>query len=541
MKLRSGIALLTLLVAACTSARAPTETPVPAPPPPPTAPPPSPATTLREAPDDWLMHDPQAANGLPGTGVERAYRELLAGRQPARTVVVAVIDGGVDTAHVDLAENLWRNPRETPGNGRDDDGNGYVDDVHGWNFLGDVHHDRFEVTRLYAQCTGAATGPEAPDSLQCENIEIDFEKEKAEAEQILGQVREIDQALAMSLPMLHEALGTDSITRETVEALRPESQDVQRARSIYLQLAANGITPEVVEDAKEEYESRLEYKLNPSFNPRRSVGDDPSDLSERDYGSADVMGPDASHGTHVAGIIAAVRGNGIGVDGIASGVQIMAVRAVPDGDEHDKDVANAIRYAADNGAHIINMSFGKGYSPQKDVVDEAVEYAESRGVLIVHAAGNDGEDLGANPSFPTRSYEDGGTAANWIEVGASSWNVDSLAATFSNYGDAEVDLFAPGVEILSTSPGGGFERQQGTSMAAPVVTGVAALLMAYYPELTAADVKRIILASVTPYASRSVPSPGTGTPVPFRSLSVTGGVVNAYAAIRMAQETSTGR
>jgi subtilisin family serine protease len=162
-------------------------------------------------------------------------------------------------------------------------------------------------------------------------------------------------------------------------------------------------------------------------------------------------------------------------------------------------------------------------------------------VLIVHAAGNDGEDLGANPSFPTRSYEDGGTAANWIEVGASSWNVDSLAATFSNYGDAEVDLFAPGVEILSTSPGGGFERQQGTSMAAPVVTGVAALLMAYYPELTAADVKRIILASVTPYASRSVPSPGTGTPVPFRSLSVTGGVVNAYAAIRMAQETSTGR
>jgi subtilisin family serine protease len=266
------------------------------------------------------------------------------------------------------------------------------------------------------------------------------------------------------------------------------------------------------------------------------VGDNPADLSERVYGSADVMGPDATHGTHVAGIIAAARGNGVGVDGIAPRVQIMAVRVVPDGDEHDKDVANGIRYAVDNGAQIINMSFGKAFSPHKSAVDEAVKYAESKGVLLIHAAGNDGEDLGENPSFPTRAYEGGGSAANWIEVGASSWKVDSLATTFSNYGRGQVDLFAPGLDILSTVPGGGFERQDGTSMAAPVVTGVAALLMAYFPDLKAADVKRILLASVSPFGDRNVARPGNGPAVRFGELSATGGVVNAFSAIRMAAQ-----
>jgi subtilisin family serine protease len=480
------------------------------------------------------MRDVQA-NGLPGTSVERAYRELLASREPARTVVVAVIDGGVDTAHVDLKDNLWRNARETPGNGTDDDGNGFVDDVHGWNFLGNVEHDRLEVTRLYAQCSqGGATGPAQP--LQCDVVNSAYQKERAEAEQILGQVRNIDEALSFALPALRTALGTDSLSVERVQALRSDQRDVQQARSIYLQLAANGISPKDVEDAKEEYQSQLDYKLNPTYDPRATVGDNPADLSERVYGSADVMGPDATHGTHVAGIIAAARGNGVGIDGIASRVQIMAVRVVPDGDEHDKDVANGIRYAVDNGAQIINMSFGKAFSPHKSVVDEAVKYAESKGVLLIHAAGNDGEDLGEKPSFPTRSYQAGGSAANWIEVGASSWKVDSLATSFSNYGRAQVDLFAPGLDILSTVPGGGFERQDGTSMAAPVVTGIAALLMSYFPELKAADVKRILLASVTPYGDRNVARPGSGQPVRFGELSATGGVVNAFAAIRMAAQ-----
>jgi len=212
---------------------------------------------------------------------------------------------------------------------------------------------------------------------------------------------------------------------------------------------------------------------------------------------------------------------------------------VPDGDERDKDVANAIRYAVDHGAQVINMSFGKAYSPQKAAVDAAVRYADSAGVLMVHAAGNDGNDLAKEPSFPTPFYEGGGRAQNWIEVGASSWKGrDSLAASFSNYGQAQVDLFAPGVDILSTVPGGGYERESGTSMAAPVVSGIAALLMAHYPSLKAADVKRILLETATRRPDQMVVPPGGGQPVRFGTLSATGGVVNAYEAVRAAERVA---
>ncbi|MGH7505769.1 MAG: S8 family peptidase, partial [Longimicrobiales bacterium] len=462
---------------------------------------------MAEAPEDWQLLD-ESADHVPGAAVAKAYGELLAGREPERTVVVAVIDGGVDTAHVDLRGQLWQNPDETAGNRIDDDGNGYVDDVRGWNFIGgadgtSVQHDTWEVTRLYAACTGAeAAPPNATEPESCSAIVSDFESDRAEATQLLGRVREIAGILNAALPHLRAAAGTDSLTRERVEALRGGGPDVQRARSVYLQLAANGITPKDVEEARKELESRVEYKLNPSFDPRATVGDDYGDVEDHVYGNRDVMGPDAKHGTHVAGIIGAIRGNGVGIDGIAPAVRIMAVRAVPDGDERDKDVANAIRYAADNGAQIINMSFGKAYSPEKALVDEAVRYAESKGVLFIHAAGNDGEDLAQTESYPTRAFLDGGTATNWIEVGASSWKGDSLAAAFSNYGAAQVDLFAPGVDILSTVPGGGYERQDGTSMAAPVVTGVAALIMAYYPRLDAAGVKRVLLESATSYADK---------------------------------------
>jgi subtilisin family serine protease len=294
----------------------------------------------------------------------------------------------------------------------------------------------------------------------------------------------------------------------------------------------------MVEEAKEQFEAQAEYSLNPSFETRDIVGDNYANGEERGYGNRDVMGPDASHGTHVAGIIAAARGNGIGMDGIAApNVRIMMIRAVPNGDERDKDVANAIRYAVDNGASIINMSFGKAFSPRKSLVDAAVKYADEQGVLLIHAAGNDGLDLEVEGNFPAREYSDGGQAANWIEVGASNWKVDSLAGSFSNFGQRKVDLFAPGVNILSTVPGGGFEMKDGTSMAAPVVTGVAALLMAYFPDLTAADVKRVLMESATPYADRMVAPPGApAPPVRFGTLSSTGGVVNAYAAVRMILE-----
>jgi subtilisin family serine protease len=268
------------------------------------------------------------------------------------------------------------------------------------------------------------------------------------------------------------------------------------------------------------------------------VGDNYADLTERRYGNRDVTGPDAKHGTHVAGIIGAVRGNNLGIDGVANSVRIMAVRAVPDGDERDKDIANAIRYAVDQGANIINMSFGKAWSPSKPAVDDAAKYADSKGVLIVHAAGNDSEDLSKSPSYPVAKTADGARVARWIEVGASSWKgADTIAAAFSNYGREQVDVFAPGEDILSTVPGGGTSRQSGTSMAAPVVSGLAALIMAYYPELNAQEVKDVILQSATKLGDRTTLRPGEDrAKVAFSTLSSTGGIVNAFNALRAAEQ-----
>ena len=501
-----------------------------------------PAAPPAEAQRNWQLLD-ETIDGVPGISAERAERELLAGKRPARTVLVAVIDGGVDTAHVDLRANLWTNPKEVPGNGRDDDNNGYVDDLHGWNFIGgrdgkDVHYDTFEVTRLYGWCTGAGTnpGPLPPDEKShCEDIKAEFKKTRDETQNNVTQINQIDAVLSQILPILRQAVGTDSLTRATVSAIKPANSQVEQAKTIFLRLAAEGITPKDVAEAKTEYEARLQYALNPAYNPRTIVGDDYNTTAQRGYGNADVMGPDAKHGTHVAGIIGAVRDNSVGVDGIAPEVKVMMVRAVPDGDERDKDIANAIRYAVDNGAQVINMSFGKAFSPQKAAVDSAVRYADAHGVLMVHAAGNDAENADTKPSFPTPNYIGGGRAQNWIEVGASSWKSgEALVAPFSNYGHTLVDVFAPGVDILSTVPGG-YERDSGTSMAAPVVTGLAALLLDYFPNLTAADVKRIILASAVRHSDQTVQKPGGGS-ARFGDLSATGGIVNAYAAIKMAQE-----
>ena len=544
---------LALVLGACSASRgAPVATaPAPATPAPatpaPVTPPPAAAPALTAAPANWQLLD-SATDRVIGTGTLRAKRELLAGRTPARTVTVAVIDGGIDTSHAALRGVLWKNPREVSGNGRDDDANGYTDDDHGWNFIGgrdgrDVNWDTIELTRLYARCTAAPAASPAPlDSAQraeCPAITKEFQAKRQEAQQQLGQVTMVEGMLARTTRILTTALGGDTaLTPAKVQALKPASDTVNAARQLYLRMVASGISQEAIVEAKEDIDGRLKYGFNPSFDPRNIVGDDPANPKERNYGNRNVMGPDAKHGTHVSGIIGAVRVEGdSAVEGVASAVRIMMVRTVPNGDERDKDVANAIRYAVDNGAQIINMSFGKGYSPFKGVVDEAVKYADGKGVLMVHAAGNDGEDLSKSPSFPTPTYADGGRAANWIEVGASGWQgVENLAAPFSNYGKVQVDVFAPGVDILSTVPGGDFERQSGTSMAAPVVSGVAALLMSYFPKLTAADVKKLILDSATRYADAQVTLPGsaTGEKVPFGNLSATGGVVNAYAAVKAA-------
>jgi subtilisin family serine protease len=477
---------------------------------------------------------------VPGAAIDAAHA-LLAGRRPARQVVVAIIDGGVDITHEDMDGVLWTNPRETPGNRTDDDRNGFVDDVHGWNFIGgateSVNHDTFELTRLQAACTGgqAAAGLPSPGPERCAQIATDYQAEVAEVNGQVEQIQQIRQIYPLIVQALRQALGSEP-TPAKVAALRPASAQIAQAQNLYMQLAELGLDEAKLAEQGEAVQNLLRYGLDINFNPRTIVGDNWTNTADKAYGNADVAGPDAGHGTAVASVVAAERGNGLGIDGVADGVRIMSVRTVPNGDERDKDVANAIRYAVDNGANIINMSFGKAYSPQKPAVDEAVRYADQRGVLMIHASGNDGEDLATNESYPRKTYAQSGAANLWIEVGASSWRApDELAASFSNYGAQQVDLFAPGVSIRSAAPGNKYEPNDGTSLAAPVVTGVAALLMAYFPNLDAAAVKRILLDTATNRRDTMVTRPGgMAGPIRFGDLSVTGGVVNAEAAVRAA-------
>jgi subtilisin family serine protease len=530
-----------LLLAACARA---TPTPEPAPsapveaqpvqqPPITVSPPaePAPLPTADTARADWHRLDYDTDRVL-GVGSERAISELLAGRQPQREVIVAVIDGGVDTAHTYLRTRLWRNSKEIAGNGRDDDRNGYVDDVTGWNYMvtptgGAVGAETFEVTRLHAACRGGAAGRgiAKPNAARCDSIAEQYLEKAAEVQGTLGQIRSIERVLMQVNAALEPVAGAP-LSRAKVQAFTPTNAQQEQAKRTWLQLEANGLGTEAIAEAKKAYENQATFGLDTAYYPRAANA----------AGSADVTGPDASHGTHVAGIIGAERNPANAVMGIAPNVRIMAVRAVPDGDERDDDVARAIRYAVDNGAQVINMSFGKGFSPGKAAVDSAVRYAEGKGVLLVHAAGNDGENNDVVPSYPTPSLDNGTRARLWLEVGASSWkSTAQLATSFSNYGKQQVDLFAPGESILSTVPGGGVKREDGTSMAAPVVSGVAALLLTYFPKLSPADVRDIIVQSVRTFPEAMVALPGgEGQRVPFSALSRTGGLIDAYAAVKLA-------
>jgi len=501
---------------------------------------------------NWQNLDLQQ-DGNFGISTERAYK-LLANKKKATQILVAVIDGGIDTGHVDLKAVLWHNKKEKPGNHADDDNNGYADDMMGWDFIGgpkgDVEFDNLELVRqikkmrpkygVLADSDSTRLSAAERDSLfMYKNMMNDYNQQLGEARQTLASIEQLDRILTGMVANMKKK----SPTIKDFEKYQPQAPGEAQVASILIGAMREGMTYETfkndqIEDGKKHFKDEIDYNLNFDYDPRAIVGDDTTNDTQRGYGNNDVKGPDADHGTHVAGIIGAVRTNSIGVKGVADHVTIMAVRAIPTGDERDKDVANAIRYAVDNGARVINMSFGKSYSNNKKVVDDAVKYAMSKNVLLVHAAGNDGKNLDGAANFPNRTYADSsGTAENWIEVGASGWtNDENLVPSFSNYGKTSVDVFAPGARIRSTVPGSKYNEHDGTSMAAPVVTGLAALILSRYPALTAAQVKDIIMKSVVkvdhPVTVRSGNSPQS---VPFSDLCVSGGVVNAYNALKLAE------
>lgn len=506
------------------------------------------------APNGWHLSD-EKATGYYGLSLDKAY-QFLKGKK-SQTVVVAVIDSGIDTLHEDLRPVLWTNPKEIPGNGIDDDKNGYTDDVHGWNFLGgkdgrNVGKDSYEAARVYHRYKTRFENVKDASSLSKEDQ--DLYKMWAKASSDVNKGVDMNEVLFIKrlYPMIKKGdsiirkdLGKAVYAIKDLQAYTPTEKDAKSLKEILSNIVAanNGDTSITNKQILADLENQLgkaESSDTPPANYRGDiVKDNEADINDRFYGNNDIMATGADHGTHVSGIIAASRSNKKGVDGVADNVRIMSLRAVPDGDEHDKDIALAIRYAADNGAKVINMSFGKGVSPEKNWVDDAVKYAESKGVLLVHAAGNDAANIDTAWNFPTPVFKaDKKRASNWITVGASGAERSKLVANFSNYGKSEVDVFAPGVNIYSSIPGGNtYANFSGTSMASPVVAGLAALILEYYPNFTPQQVKTIIEKSAVPLTGE-VTNPGTGEKVPLSALSRTGGLVNAYEAIKMADALS---
>jgi subtilisin family serine protease len=514
-------------------------------------------------PYNWFLLDPENDH-VQGISIEKAYEQLLKGK-PARKVIVAVMDTGIDIHHEDLKDNVWTNTNEIPGNGIDDDKNGYADDVHGWNFIGgkagNVVNDHAEVTREYMRLKplyeneSKVSKKDKEGLAYWKKVQQKYERDSKANQKKLEEYEQqlnlytgalytiaycdsiVKKELSVQAVSLAEvkALPTDNDTllmvKRTLESVFENVEEGNNLNKFLTELEQHVLAlNQYVESLKS---AVLSYDL--AYKPRDIVGDQVNNATEKFYGNNDVSDA-GKHGTHVAGIIAANRDNALGMKGVASHVEIMPVRVVPaSGDERDKDVANGIIYAVDNGAKIINMSFGKYFSPDKSVVEKAIRYAEQKGVLLVHAAGNDGDDIDTKDHFPVPDYSNGKQAANWLEVGASSWGAGkNFVADFSNYGKKTVDVFSPGTDIYATTPANTYESLQGTSMATPVVAGVASMLMAYFPELNSTDVKEIIAQSSRKFENLKVNKPGTSTEVEFKELSKSGGLINAYEAVKLA-------
>ena len=495
----------------------------------------------------------------PGMETEKAYK--LVKKKKSETVIVAIIDSGIDIEHEDLKGRIWINEDEIPGNGIDDDNNGYIDDVYGWNFLGNSNGENandiaLEKTRIYAKlrskygvenvCLNSQEEIEEYELYLKVKEEVDSELE--DAKQTLTYYKEQLPGMLQMVPMMvTQYIGKSDYTIEDLKKwkVKPGSQEEQIKR--LAEMILDGSLEEQIKKGSEHFETQINVHLNVDFDGRAIVGDNPDDFTDLNYGNGDVEGPDAFHGTHVGGIVGAVRGNDVGGDGVADNVRLMSLRAVPNGDEYDKDIALAIRYAVDNGAQVINMSFGKSYSPHAEEVYNAFAYADSKGVLLVHAAGNDNKDIDEEPNFPTSMYEfQSKKLDHFLTIGASTRYLkdDELAASFSNYGKEGVDVFAPGLEIYNTVPQSDYAAIQGTSMACPMVAGAAAFLKSYFPTMSMMEIKDVLLRSSTSYNGELHVKPGGETMDPalksdmidFGNLSVSGGVINLKNAVKVCLE-----
>jgi subtilisin family serine protease len=484
---------------------------------------------------NWFNKDFKSEKVL-GASVEKAYNTLLKDITVKDTIIVAVIDGGVDIRHSELTGNIWVNKDEIPGNNIDDDNNGYVDDINGWNFIGNksgynICYENYEYTRIIKHRNDTIEMYGKAQELYEKGL-----KEHREDSIMIGH---FEQAYRKAKAIIYDNTGIDVKGLEDIKKIDPVNKQVATAKKFLYYRYSNGFTDKLLEQIKDRNAADIKYYLNVNYDPRSLIGDNTENLEDRNYGNNNVIGPRSSHGTSVSGVIASLRDNNTGINGIAKAVKIMPVRVVPDGDERDKDIALAIMYAVDNGARIINMSFGKPVSPNKEFVDRAIEYAQKHNVLLVHAAGNEAFNIDEIVTYPSDILGDGADATNMIKVGASGLHPDkTLAADFSNYGKNHVDIFAPGVNIVSLDSCNTYDMSDGTSLAAPVVTGVAAVILSCYPELTPQQLIEVLLQGAQK-VKKTVLKPSedeSKEKVAFSELSKSGGIVNLYNSLLIARD-----
>jgi len=513
----------------------------------------------KDPPRNWQLMDFEK-DSIRGLSVEKAYEKLLK-KKKSKKVIVAVIDDGFNENHPALKGLLWTNAKEIPNNGKDDDKNGYVDDRHGWNFIGESQNETAEVIREYIVLRRKFE-PTA-DTLDPQYSY--WRRVKTESEnKLFGYKRYINrfESVVKSLDILQQfwskQLAKDSVYYREISHLKlPKETDttivkqqretidfLKRGDTIWLNkltlnALANNFTKTILEPNRGYLSTATAMIDNNDIGYFRKVspGDSPENNDFTFYGNANITAKTV-HGTACAGIIAAWR-KGDQTFGITNQIQIMPIKIlVPNviGDERDKDVANAIRYAVDNGAKIINMSFGKSYSGQQQLVDEAVRYAANKGVLLVTAAGNEATNIDHKEDFPTANFIDGTKATNLLKIGASTYD-GRIIWPYSNYGKNTVDFFAPGDAIYVPGLEASYYINSGSSFAAPMVSGIAALIWSYYPKLTLQQVRECLESSAKPMTDL-VLRPRTDEQVPFESLSKTGGIVNAYEALLIAEKLS---
>ncbi len=496
---------------------------------------------------NWAHLNPDR-DGYEGTSTIALYEYLKSQSPvtPTGEVIVAIMDTGFDIDHPEIRDKIWKNDKEVNGkDGVDDDGNGYTDDFNGWNFLGKAVNLNLEVTRELQRLKSENVS--TSDSYYIK-VKEEYDNKKQETKEIYDFAKETLEEWVKAEKKLKEKnypIETEKL-KEISSSLKGEYKDA--ANKILAINLLYGIDKEELAEIEKEYSEK--YKCLFDTTSINTLIGDGQELTEKNYGNNDIRTKGASHGTHVSGIVAADK-EGIGQ---APFVKLMLLRVVPDeGDERDKDVANGIRYAVDNGANIINLSAGKYFSNNSDYVTEAIKYAEERGVLFVVSSGNEAADIETKRNFPPKFYTENGEMkyfSNMIVVGANTWmkkwskekdpdNLASgydLAAPFSNFSDRVVDLYAPGMEIYSTVPGGKYERMSGTSMASPEVTGCAAILKGFFPNISASEIKTVLMSSSRKYDGLKVKVRNKESRMLFSSLSKTGGVIDVFNAYKLAKE-----